>query len=407
MKSIPFSCLTSFFPSLKRVFCLKTAKIVLLLVCVAILVIIRIHTHSFNVGLRYIYMLLINIGAFWFGLKGGIGMSVLSVLIFFMEISLFPGYGYTDVASQFAVVRFIAYFSGGIIIGYLSDNEKKIKEQREEYKSIAFRDELTGCMNYRFVIELLERKILESRRYGREMTIVMLDIDYFKEINDQYGHIVGNKFLKWFTSILCNSVREIDMVGRYGGDEFLVILPDFQIKQTLIVLERIKKKLSSFEAAPANILKYMHSPMRFSAGVVSFPDHGQSVDELINAVDDLLYQAKRRGRNTVVVERRSSIRLKKIGNLNIEIKEEKNTKESKGVELQDISRLGMSFFVTRDIQSHGCLCRIYLPDVREPLQVPCKIVYKEKKKQNSFRIGVIFLNIPKKLEKYLDNYIGE
>ncbi|MDD5066812.1 MAG: diguanylate cyclase [bacterium] len=359
------------------------------------LVFIRVNLQAFNISLRYLYMLLINLAAFWFGLRGGLIMAFVSITIFFVEINVFHLYQYRDLVVEGALVRVLAYFSGGLIIGYLSGKEKKLKDQ---LNLIAYNDELTGCSNYRFIMEYLEKILEQSKRNKKEMNIVMMDLDYFKAVNDNCGHMIGNEYLKWFSGVLRKSIRTMDMLGRYGGDEFLLILPDCDHRQASSVLSRIRKNLANKDMMPEHLKREKCMQLKFSAGVASFPYNGKTISELVSAADNALYQAKKKGRNRVVVERRKAVRLEHLPRLKMEIQDKTLKQLNTFMHINDISRSGMSFFSPKDIEKHDFSCQMHYPEWEEPMQLACRIVRREQKEKNLFRFGVHFIKKPEQFD---------
>ena len=144
-------------------------------------------------------------------------------------------------------------------------------------------DKLTGVYNRNF----LENNFEEIFNLYEHKSIAMLDIDHFKKINDTYGHQIGDEILKYFASIIKNNIRKTDMVIRYGGEEFIVFLPDSYKEEALIVLHKIKKLLK-----PCKDINFT-----FSAGVA---DEGETLAEMIKLADERLYRAKKEGRNRIV-----------------------------------------------------------------------------------------------------------
>lgn len=169
----------------------------------------------------------------------------------------------------------------------------------------ALTDELTGLHNHRFLQEHMELEMNRAKRYKRPMSIIMLDIDHFKYINDQHGHLVGDQALKGLSRLLNESMRETDIVARYGGEEFLIILPETFLHASMVAAERVRKLVEEtiFDAkvvgsAGRGATKL---PLRFtvSLGVASFPQHADRPDELIMAADLALFAAKNASRNAV------------------------------------------------------------------------------------------------------------
>jgi diguanylate cyclase (GGDEF)-like protein/PAS domain S-box-containing protein len=169
------------------------------------------------------------------------------------------------------------------------------KDLEEKLKILASHDELTGCLNFRAIMEALEKEIVRSTRYQKKFSIIMLDIDFFKRINDEYGHLAGNDALAVFARVVKNSVRNIDTVGRYGGEEFLIVLPETDLQHSLPVFERIRKNLERTKVSSPHVKKEKEIALRFSAGIAVFPGDAKNTRELIWCADSALRQAKQAG----------------------------------------------------------------------------------------------------------------
>lgn len=163
---------------------------------------------------------------------------------------------------------------------------------------VATRDELTGLYNRRFLKEALKRELARAKRYGAGLVILMMDLDHFKEINDTYGHTVGDMVLCKVGRMLLESMRQSDLVCRYGGEEFAVILPNTGGEEARLVCERFREKVSKHQFE-YNSSKFQ---LTLSIGITSHDSsRDQSPLDLINNADQALYQAKREGRNRVRV----------------------------------------------------------------------------------------------------------
>lgn len=163
----------------------------------------------------------------------------------------------------------------------------------ERVKQLAYLDGLTGIFNRRFFELRIMEEIERSRRYGNEMAVIMADIDQFKRLNDEFGHLLGDEVLRQVSSIFHQQVRKIDVVCRYGGEEFAVLLTQTNADHAMLVAEKLRKtvELWQFPGVPRTIT--------ISAGVAAFPEHGRTRDEIVRAADSGLYAAKQSGRNRV------------------------------------------------------------------------------------------------------------
>jgi diguanylate cyclase (GGDEF)-like protein len=175
---------------------------------------------------------------------------------------------------------------------------------KESYYHLSIVDHLTGLYNRRYFWETLERSLKEARRYGHDISLILIDLDNFKQINDQYGHQVGDELLKIVAEGLRSSVRATDLVARYGGDEFVILLPRENVHRCKDLLERLRQKLKS-----CRLEKYPSIEVEFSMGVASFseireqsnqgetfslPDSLPEADALLRLADMRMYDDKRR-----------------------------------------------------------------------------------------------------------------
>ena len=167
-----------------------------------------------------------------------------------------------------------------------------------EIRRMADTDGLTGIANRRFFEHALEKEISRAKRSGEQLTLVMLDIDHFKQLNDTHGHQVGDQILHEVGSVLSQTCRDFDVPARYGGEEFAVLLPGCSTQESFSAAGRLRKVISEMEGAV---------PVTASAGVATFPLHAADAAALVKAADEALYESKRLGRDRVTRSRRKSV----------------------------------------------------------------------------------------------------
>lgn len=201
--------------------------------------------------------------------------------------------------AQPTIVGTVQYFpehDQETILGIIQDitEHKKLEWQLEQQANT---DCLTGCANRRFFLEKAEQEILRIRRYGGDLSIMALDLDHFKAINDEYGHHAGDLTLKKLVEICRSQLRDVDVVGRFGGEEFVVMLPETSLSLALDVARRLVRVVE----ATLVVLPTERSPLHFttSIGVASLSDPSMPLEVLLQRADQALYQAKHEGRNRV------------------------------------------------------------------------------------------------------------
>ncbi len=169
--------------------------------------------------------------------------------------------------------------------------------QTEELKRLSITDPLTGLLNRRYFQERLEEEIARSRRHGRSLSLMMLDIDGFKTYNDTFGHPSGDRLLKLVSEAIMRTVRSMDIVARYGGDEFLVLLPETEPARAAQIAERIRGDVADVALEPGSTPARGIVAVTVSIGIAGYPRNGATLEEIISQVDRALYQAKSRGKN--------------------------------------------------------------------------------------------------------------
>lgn len=172
----------------------------------------------------------------------------------------------------------------------------ELQDMQKQLQVLATRDALTGLYNRRYILERIEEKLPEVKRHRLDCCIVMMDIDHFKQVNDHYGHAVGDDVLRAVAKILMRELRQEDVVARYGGEEFLIFLPMTDIASAQLLVERLRYALSTHDFQA----KQESFSMTASFGITQHQVQ-HSIDKTIDIADKALYQAKRAGRNCVMV----------------------------------------------------------------------------------------------------------
>jgi diguanylate cyclase (GGDEF)-like protein len=170
-------------------------------------------------------------------------------------------------------------------------------DQFEKSECLTITDDLTKLYNYRYLKKFLEADVKRCLRYKKKVSLLFIDIDGFKQINDTFGHLVGSQALAEMGLVLKRMVREMDVVGRYGGDEFIIILPDTPLNEAAVIAERIRKKVEECEFVAQNL----SIRLTVSLGVANCPKHTLTAEGLIKKADAAMYRAKELSKNSIKV----------------------------------------------------------------------------------------------------------
>jgi diguanylate cyclase (GGDEF)-like protein/PAS domain S-box-containing protein len=178
--------------------------------------------------------------------------------------------------------------------------EENIRLLNIELEQLALTDYLTNLSNRRYFMQRGAEEFKRAQRNNQPLALMMLDIDEFKKVNDSYGHEAGDQALQQVAAVMKSSLREIDLLGRLGGEEFAVLLPDTSEQDAVVLAERVRQSIAnmSFET-PGQVLS---NPITISIGVAVISDEMSSIDDLLRKADAALYRAKQSGRNRVVVD---------------------------------------------------------------------------------------------------------
>lgn len=171
---------------------------------------------------------------------------------------------------------------------------ERVLDLQEKLHLLATRDELTGLFNRRMMLDVLRSEVARARRVGEPFCLGMLDLDHFKQVNDTYGHLAGDAILREAALRMQDSVRCYDTLGRWGGEEFLIVMSAADLAAGRVILERIRSSLTDRRVVVAGV----EIAVTASIGGAAFRQ-GDTIDQLIRAADEALYRAKREGRNRV------------------------------------------------------------------------------------------------------------
>jgi len=209
--------------------------------------------------------------------------SIFAVMLLFNE----PGQALPEIEPRLKNIRFLVEQASRAF-----DNAAKYLKAKDQL----FIDDLSGMFNYRYLEVALERELRRVERYTSSLAVLFLDMDAFKQVNDTHGHPVGSRVLKEMGLLLKKSVRDVDIVIRYGGDEFTIILVETVPEMALLVSERIRKRVEShvFLSAEGYDIR-----LTCCIGYSCCPDDTMSKDELLEMADQAMYSGKNRGKNCI------------------------------------------------------------------------------------------------------------
>ncbi|MCX7601683.1 MAG: GGDEF domain-containing protein [Meiothermus sp.] len=224
-------------------------------------------------------------------LMTGASIVVSEIVNFMVSYAADGQVGWSSVMIAFIVPAIVAPLLGGFQLRLLYE----LEEAREKLQHLAITDELTQTFNRRHFMEAAERVFLQAQRGNGPFSVVLLDADDFKQVNDAHGHLVGDGVLRQLAENIRKSIRKHDLLARYGGEEFIVLLPDTHLEGALEVAQRIQ------EAILHNPAEVGGKPLKVtvSMGVATFEPTMQSLDEILSLADKAQYQAKNAGKNRI------------------------------------------------------------------------------------------------------------
>jgi diguanylate cyclase (GGDEF)-like protein len=196
--------------------------------------------------------------------------------------------------------EFIAQFAPLLLVAYITTMlSADTRRAMAHVKALSEIDELTGTLNRRAFIAMAARTHSQAKRFGRKFSIIMIDSDSLKTVNDAHGHDAGDELLKIMVRKVQDELRQTDMLSRYGGDEFVVLLPDTDSEGARLTAERIRASI----AATSLRLRSVAVSISASMGVSTYPDDGTDFDHVLDAADSAMYASKSEGKNKVTIAR--------------------------------------------------------------------------------------------------------
>lgn len=300
-------------------------------------------------------------------------------------------------------VAFVSYF---VEVNRQLKNPKIIElKVFEQTQASVYRDQLTGLCNYRYFREHLEREVNRSVRYNSPVSLIMVDVDNFKNYNDRNGHEAGNKILTTLARLLSDSLRNVDVSARYGGEEFALILPATTKMGAQHVAERARERIEKHSFPNEN--NQPDGVLTVSLGVATYPADAGESDELIRHADSALYFAKSNGKNQVHLyghNRRSYQRVF----ARFEGTYQVLAKESFPMTILNLSEGGLLFQVERNLPLGTLIrTRFIIPEEKKTISLSAKVIRVEETGKEIFQVGIRILEILAADWCLLSRYIGE
>ncbi len=296
-------------------------------------------------------------------------------------------------------------------VALLAEN-RFYKERAEEVAGSVNLDGLTGLYNHLHFQENLSNELLKSRRFRYKVSLLMVDVDHFKKVNDQYGHPLGDATLKEVSQIIKSTIRAYDVPARYGGEEFAVVLPHADADQALQVAERMRRAVMDHSFPGRNAREQLR--VTVSVGVASYPSNAKTKAELIERADQALYLAKSEGRNKVCLSLANSSDLLKIGFCPAAFTSPYYRDIQAGMEdvVKEIKRIELSVRAPEHESDYQVLESLFRQFVREQLDAVAVCTQSPSAARDlqilhRAKIPVFFFNVPEKLsDRRIRSYIG-
>ena len=255
---------------------------------------VLLYTGRLNSPLQNLYLLVIITSSLTLGrISTMVAMAIIAACYIWLGYpvrhdSMFHSFS-AEFLARFAPLALVAY-----ITTMLSSDTR---QAMSKIKALSETDDLTGILNRRAFVSISSHTVNLSQRYGRNFSLIMMDSDSLKVVNDANGHDAGDDLLKIMVDHAQHELRKPDLLARYGGDEFVLLLPDTGIEGARLTAERIRERI----AASPMIIDGKPITITASMGVATYPDHGKDYDQVFEAADNALYASKSQGKNRVTV----------------------------------------------------------------------------------------------------------
>jgi diguanylate cyclase (GGDEF)-like protein len=233
--------------------------------------------------------------------RSTITAMILVVVIFFSgsdEGLIFSSERLTTLIA-FNIILLFAFFISGYLSRNLKENEKKLRDLLQKTSKMSVTDGLTNLYNQTHFFLLLKLQLDKSRRYRTSFSLILFDVDNFKKYNDNNGHLKGSAALRRIAQLMRQAFRSSDMLAKYGGDEFVIILPDSDKIGAFLAADRLRDVVEKEPFAGGHLQP--SGKVTLSLGIAGYPEHGQTVKELLDRADKALYSAKKAGRNRTAI----------------------------------------------------------------------------------------------------------
>lgn len=232
-------------------------------------------------------------------IKNTINAMIMVIVIFFTNEGLIVSSKKLTYMIAFNVILFFSYLISAYLSQNLRENEKKLNELLTKFRDLSVIDGLTNLYNQTHFFLLLNLHVKRAFRYDLTLSIIMFDVDNFKEYNDVNGHLAGSELLRRIGQTMKKVFRASDILAKYGGDEFVIILPNSEKVSAFLAAERLREAVENelFEGEENQPL----GKVTLSLGISSYPEHGITTEEILDKADKSLYVAKKEGRNKTVI----------------------------------------------------------------------------------------------------------